>query len=149
MQVQRIVSVLFLLICMSACSNRIVVRLPNNTLEPSKIIMYNYYLHRSSQDSLSNIGLSSPSFFIIEDTLKIYYPDSRVEMFTKDSVYITGKYAVVEGDTLKMASFYYYKDGILMMVEGYHYGGLTRRFTHIKGNKYERKIFRVGIVPVF
>lgn len=72
-----------------------------------------------------------------------------MEMFTKDSVYITGRYTVVNGDTLKMAPFNYYKDGIMFMAEWFYYGSLTRRYSQIKGNKYELRIFSVGIVPIF
>ncbi len=135
--------ILILVFCTTACSYHI-VRLPDNTLAPDKIIMFDFYLHHFLQDSIAPNGLPTPSVVVLEDTLKVFYPDKRVEMFTKDSVYITGRYAVVKGDTLKMAPFNYYKNGILFMSEGFHYGSLMRRLTHIKGNKYELRIYRVG-----
>jgi len=140
--------ILILIFCSTACSYH-PLRILDNTLEPDKIIMFDFYLHHFLQDSIAPNGLPTPSVVVLEDTLKIFYPDRRVEMFTKDSVYITGRYAVVNEDTLKMASFYYYKDGILFMSEGFHYGSLTRRLTHIKGKRYALRIYRVGIAPSF
>jgi len=140
--------VLILIFCSTSCSYHI-LRLPDNTLEPEKIIMFDFFLHHILQESIATNGLPTPSVIVLDDTLTIFYPDRRVEMFTKDSVYITGRYAVVDGDTLKMASFYYYKDGIMFMSEGFHYGSLTRRLTHIKGKKYALRIYQVGIVPSF
>jgi len=148
MKLLGIGTAIFLTIGISACSNRIIVRIHDNILDPEKVIIFNYQFNHFNNLSYSDTCMQS-SRFIIDDTIKIYYPDNSLEIFTKDSVYVTGRYYVQGNDTLRTNTFNYYRQGRLFLVEVYHSDILVKRYVHLRGKKYKGEFYMVGIVPKF